>query len=299
MEMQMSVLSDDLSTNKDLYHRVRQENSSLTQRIHLLEENLRELEVKSDERLRDERRQFTQMIERKDRERSLEVDQHVNKILDLQKEHLETKEELIKLRAVNEQLRQERKVAVEQCAEAQQELQAAKQDNRALQDMTRKEREDNLREKQMSQGIVQELTQKIEELQQSRIKNLVNHDGNPLRERSSSFIQSLPAHYETMEKELERLRLDNRRLKEKNEELEEELMELKVGRGQRLLQDGDPGSQDNNWAAETNNLAMLSKEELLEQLLKLKDTNIHLREYIGTVLSNIIMTNPQVLERKS
>lgn len=53
-------------------------------RIHLLEENLRELEVKSEERLRDERRQFTQMIERKDRERSLEVDQHVNKILDLQ-----------------------------------------------------------------------------------------------------------------------------------------------------------------------------------------------------------------------
>lgn len=72
-----------------------------------------------------------------------------------------------------------------------------------------------------------------------------------------------------------------------------------VGKGQRLLQDGDPGFQDNNWAAETNNLAMLSKEELLEQLIKLKDTNVHLREYIGNVLSNIIMTNPQVLERKS
>lgn len=44
---------------------------------------------------------------------------------------------------------------------------------------------------------------------------------------------------------------------------------------------------------------MLSKEELLEQLIKLKDTNVRLREYIGNVLSNIIMTNPQVLERKS
>lgn len=53
-------------------------------------------------------------------------------------------------------------------------------------------------------------------------------EGDPLRERSASFIQSLPAHYEAMEKELERMRLDNRRLKEKNEELEEELMELKV-----------------------------------------------------------------------
>lgn len=43
---------------------------------------------------------------------------------------------------------------------------------------------------------------------------------------------------------------------------------------------------------------MLSKEELVGQLRRLQDTNVDLREYIGTVLSNIIMTYPQMLEKK-
>lgn len=53
-------------------------------RIHALEENIRELECKSEERLREERKQFNSVIERKDRERIVESEQHVNKILELQ-----------------------------------------------------------------------------------------------------------------------------------------------------------------------------------------------------------------------
>lgn len=71
-----------------------------------------------------------------------------------------------------------------------------------------------------------------------------------------------------------------------------------IGQGQRLLTSGDTSAHDNNWAAETNDLNMLSKEELVNQLHRLQDTNVDLREYIGTVLSNIIMTNPQMLEKK-
>ncbi|XP_022650999.1 rab11 family-interacting protein 3-like isoform X4 [Varroa destructor] len=298
MEIQITALTEDLATSKDLYQRAKQENSLLTQRIHALEENIRELECKTEERVREERKQFTTMMERKDRERALESEQHVNKILELQNEHMATKEETVKLRTLYDQLKQEKKIDSEQLSEATHELQTTKQDLRAFQEVSRREREDFQKEKQVLQEVIQDLTHRLEELQHLRQRNVTPQEGDKLRERSASFIQNLPLHCETMEKELERLQHDNRRLKERNEELDEELIGLKVGQGQRLLNSSDSATHDNNWAAETDDLNMLSKEELVGQLRRLQDTNVDLREYIGTVLSNIIMTYPQMLEKK-
>lgn len=53
-------------------------------RIHSLEETLREMEIRSEERLKEEKKHFREILERKDRERTSEVDQYVQKLFDLQ-----------------------------------------------------------------------------------------------------------------------------------------------------------------------------------------------------------------------
>ena len=56
LQDQVSVLSENQAANDERYSRVKADNVTLTAKIHVLEENIREIEMRGEERLVEEQR---------------------------------------------------------------------------------------------------------------------------------------------------------------------------------------------------------------------------------------------------
>ena len=76
LEDQLSVLSDNQATTDERYSRVKADNVTLTAKIHVLEENIREIEMRGEERLGEEQRRNREMIQRIEREKQLEIENY-------------------------------------------------------------------------------------------------------------------------------------------------------------------------------------------------------------------------------
>ena len=62
--------------NDERYSRVKADNVTLTAKIHLLEENIREIEMRGEERLGEEQRRNRDIIQRLEREKQLEIENY-------------------------------------------------------------------------------------------------------------------------------------------------------------------------------------------------------------------------------
>ena len=76
LQEQVGALADSQASTDDKYTRVKQDNASLTNRIHMLEEHIRELEVRGEEKLEDEQRRNRELVQRREREKQLEVENY-------------------------------------------------------------------------------------------------------------------------------------------------------------------------------------------------------------------------------
>ena len=76
LQDQVSCLSENQAANDERYSRVKADNVTLTAKIHILEENIREIEMRGEERLVDEQRRNRDMIQRLEREKQLEIENY-------------------------------------------------------------------------------------------------------------------------------------------------------------------------------------------------------------------------------
>ncbi|XP_064478131.1 rab11 family-interacting protein 4A-like isoform X2 [Ornithodoros turicata] len=288
LQGQVSALSDSLSSNDDLYRRVKQENSSLVDRIHGLEEQIRELEIKSEERVHEEEKRLKEALSRQEREKGAELERYATRVHILEQEQLQLREEGMRLRALAERLKQEKAQAVEQLEHAQSELGAVREEQGRLQAAIRREREDGMQQRALQAQLMQEMGRELEELRRLR----TDPEGRP---RSPSLLDLLPGRCRDLEKQLSAMRDENKALREANDELQAQLLSSRVEEG-RTLVGGGPGAA--SLAAEFNTLGALSKEELIDSVKVAKEENVRLRSYIDEILLNIIEHYPQLLEVK-
>merc|ERR1719273_420322 len=68
LQEQVGQLAESQATTDDRYTRVKQDNAALTARIHMLEEHIRELEVRGEERVEEEQRRSKELMERVEEE---------------------------------------------------------------------------------------------------------------------------------------------------------------------------------------------------------------------------------------
>uniref|UniRef100_A0A170YT24 Rab11 family-interacting protein 4 isoform x3 n=1 Tax=Triatoma infestans TaxID=30076 RepID=A0A170YT24_TRIIF len=68
LQEQMSVLTDNQNHSDERYTRAKQENATLQARVLMLEEQLREVELRAQEKLQDEERRHRELVARVDRE---------------------------------------------------------------------------------------------------------------------------------------------------------------------------------------------------------------------------------------
>ena len=76
LQDQVSCLSENQAANDERYSRVKADNVTLTAKIHILEENIREIEMRGEERLGEEQRRNRELIQRMEREKQLEIENY-------------------------------------------------------------------------------------------------------------------------------------------------------------------------------------------------------------------------------
>ncbi|KAG8172592.1 hypothetical protein JTE90_024226 [Oedothorax gibbosus] len=170
--------------------------SHLLCRIHSLEEQLKELEIRSEDRIDSEHEKYKEIMARSERESKLEVEQYANKLFSLQKEYLQLNEESLRLRTTLDKLKEEKHELQNQLVECTTELLNLREDNHRLQETVRREREEFHTERTNSNRLLEELTKELEK--QAGVQP-------ETRLRSPSLLE-LPAQYRELQEELRKVK---------------------------------------------------------------------------------------------
>ncbi|XP_037074564.1 rab11 family-interacting protein 4-like [Pollicipes pollicipes] len=266
LERQVTVLAENQNNNDDRYTRSKEENAGLQARLIMLEEQLREVELRSEEQLDSERRRHKELMQRLEREKTLELENQTIRLQSLEKEV---------------------RFAEAEAARARQQLEAAAAGRAQLEErlaeleLERRGRQELEQERTLQSQMVAELSSELEDTRQQaslRLKTESDESG-VMRLRQGE-----------LETELRELRQRNKELQESNEELQAQLLSNGLEEGRQLLESGPK-----SLALE---LEDMSGEELKKSLLEQQDVNKQLRTYIDGILLSIVENYPQLLEVK-
>ncbi|XP_064215441.1 rab11 family-interacting protein 4A isoform X5 [Tribolium castaneum] len=273
LQQQVGVLQDSANQNDERYTRAKSDNAALQARVIMLEEQLRDTEMRYDERLQDEQRRSREMLNRLEREKQLQLENASIRLHAAETEATNLKEEVARQRIRIEKLENERKELTDQIQDLTNEVILAKEQATSF-----KEKERRLNQEHEAQvQLIEELSREIERL------------------RSEARTPALPTtspetiRLEELHEEITNLRNKNTQLQEANDELQASLLHAGLEQG-RMLTAGE-----NNLAAE---LEAMTHDEMQQALKEQQEVNLQLRCYIDGILLNIVENYPQLLEVK-
>lgn len=282
LQQQVATLTDNQINTDQRYNKVKQENAALQNKIHSLEEQLRELEIRSEDRIETEQQKFKEIMTRCERESKQEVEQYANKLFSLQKEYMEMSEESLKLKTLIEKLKQEKQELQHQLLECTTELLNLREDHHRLQEGIRREREEFQIERANNNKLLEELTKELEKHSEMQPES---------RLRSPSLLE-LPAQYRELQQELRKVKDENKLILETNEELNAQLLANSLQEGRTLV-------TQNSAVSLADEFETLTKDEMMKALHDQKEVNEKLKAYIDGILLNILENHPQLLEVKN
>ncbi|GFS32825.1 rab11 family-interacting protein 4 [Trichonephila inaurata madagascariensis] len=282
LQQQVATLTDNQINTDQRYNKVKQENAALQNKIHSLEEQLRELEIRSEDRIETEQQKFKEIMARCERESKQEVEQYANKLFSLQKEYMEMSEESLRLKTLIEKLKQEKQELQHQLLECSSELLNLREDHHRLQEGIRREREEFQIERANNNKLLEELTKELEKHSEMQPES---------RLRSPSLLE-LPAQYRELQQELRKVKDENKLILETNEELNAQLLANSLQEGRTLV-------TQNSAVSLADEFETLTKDEMMKALHDQKEVNEKLKAYIDGILLNILENHPQLLEVKN
>ena len=163
LKEQISVLKESQRDTEEKYSRMKQGNSDLTDRIHGLEESVREIELKEKQKMEEIKKKNKEVVEKIEREKQIEIENYSIKLQDIESKQAKLREESKLLRADIERTREEKSRFEEQLLEAQAILAREKEQHLQLQETFSREQEQWEEEKESSMNIVQELSKEVNE----------------------------------------------------------------------------------------------------------------------------------------
>ncbi|XP_050300678.1 rab11 family-interacting protein 4B isoform X2 [Anthonomus grandis grandis] len=273
LQQQVGVLQDSAHQRDERYTRVKAENAALQARVIMLEEQLRDTEMRCEEKIQDEQRRSKELSQRVEREKQLQLENASIRLQNSEGECEKLKEELTRQRTKIEKLELQKDELNNQVQELNFELQDAKEEVKNA-----RERENRLINEHESQAqLLEELSKEIERLKlESRMPALPTTSLETLR-------------LEELHEEMSQLRAENSTLLETNEELQASLLHAGLETG-RILTNGE-----NSLAHE---LDVMSQDDIHKALKEQQEVNRQLRTYIESILLNIVENHPQLLEVK-
>nr|KAG5709696.1 hypothetical protein BaRGS_027721 [Batillaria attramentaria] len=296
LESQLLRLTDSQVETTNKQTRLKEENGVLVQKVIYLEEQLRDMELRGEERVKEERRKQQDLMARRDREKSEELDYVASRLHRIEGEYETVKEEASKLRHEINKLRAEKIELQERMLEKQEMYNMLYDDHERLKAEYHKQEDLHQRERRSMGQLLDELGKELEDLRRYKIEvetGVRSPSGNisELPGRYMDLQQEIHKLKEEMWKEWRGLLQENRVLQGSNEDLNAQLMNRCVQEGKSLLQE-----EGNKSLAEE--LEHLTKEELLQKLQDEQEFNLRLKQYVDRIIITILEKNPSLLEIK-
>lgn len=288
LERRVSELEKDSAAAGEQHGRLRQENLQLVHRANALEEQLKEQELRAQERVLEETRKQKELLCKMEREKSIEIENLQARLQQLDEENSELRSCTPCLKANIERLEEEKQKMVDEIEELTQRLSEEQENKRKMGDKLSHERHQFQRDKEATQELIEDLRKQLEHLQLLRL------EVEQRRGRSSSLgLQEYNsrARESELEQEVRRLKQDNRNLKEQNDELNGQIITLSIQGAKSLFST----SFSESLAAE---ISSVSRDELMEAIQKQEEINFRLQDYIDRIIVAILETNPSILEVK-
>ncbi|XP_070492948.1 rab11 family-interacting protein 4B isoform X2 [Chironomus tepperi] len=288
LQRQVTNLTDTQMNSEDKHSRAKTDYAVLQAKYHMLEEQLRETELRYEDRLSDEQKRYRDLHTRMERETELKKENYEIRIKNLESEHNALREENNRLRSqCDKQHAENLDTARYNLSIAQENLAEARVHEKRL-----------LNEKNQSEQLIMELHKEIERIRNdtqnvmssmTRRSNFHNISASSLSLESNA--SSEPFKVEELQNELEKLKIENRQLQETNEELQAMLLNRNIEEGRNLLNGGTSNLADE--------LKEMGQNQLQEALQEKDDECRRLKRYIDTILLNIVETYPHLLEIKT
>lgn len=277
LEKKLVQISEEKSSVNTSHSKLKDENSHLMERIHSLEEQLKDVEVKSKETLAEEQKKFKQMLSRAETEKAEQM-YIAQRLQSIEKEYEVLKIENPRLKLEIDKLRVEKLDLQDKLTDVQAEYNAVYSEHEELKHKFEKER-------QCTGTLLDELGKELEELRKYKIDHELNQSPRP---RNNSMAD-LPGRYQALNSEVNRLKEENKQLQDLNEDLNAQLLTRCINEGKTLVND----TKAKSLATE---LEHLTKEELMAKLQEVECVNINLKSYVDKIILTILEKNPSILE---
>ncbi|XP_043081949.1 rab11 family-interacting protein 3 isoform X2 [Puntigrus tetrazona] len=288
LEKRVCELEKDSTESEEQHARLRQENLTLVHRANALEEQLKEQELHAEESLLAYTRKHRDALNKLQRERDLEIENLQARLHQLDEENSELRSCVPCLRANIERLEEEKRKLQDEVDDVTDRLNEEIESRRKMADKLSHERHTNQKEKECTQGLIEDLRKQLEHLQLFKLETEARRGRS-----ASSGLQEYNTHMREneLEQEIRRLKQDNRSLKEQNDELNGQIINLSIQGAKSLFTE----SLSESLAAEINNV---SRAELMEAIHKQEEINFRLQDYIDRIIVAIMESNPSILEVK-
>ncbi|XP_074034327.1 rab11 family-interacting protein nuf isoform X3 [Leptinotarsa decemlineata] len=273
LQQQVGVLQDTANQNDERYTRAKADNASLQARVLMLEEQIRETELRYEEKLQDEQRRTKELVSRLEREKQLLLENASIRLQSSEAECLNLKEEVARQRTQLEKFENQRQNLMDQTQDITSELNLAKEEIKKMKDQEIRLK----REYEAQVQLSEELLVEIEQLRaEARTPALPTTSPETLR-------------LEELHEEISSLRTENSQLKETTDDLQATLLHARL-ESNKILNMGET-----SLAAE---FEVMSHDEVHQALREQQEVNRQLRTYIEGILLNIVENHPQLLEVK-
>lgn len=283
LEKQISLLTENQMKNEDKHQRLKEENSSLIQKVHILEEQLREMEIRSDEQVKDEQKKHKEYVSRQDRDKAEQLIYLSHRLQDVDRHYEASKEEAIRLKTEIEKLKAEKLELHDKLSETQYSYATLLDDHEKQQNQMLTQAQDFEQERQATAQLLDELGKELEDLRRYKIET------EHIRKTQQKNATELPDKCRELEDEVQKLREENRNLRDSNDDLNVQLLSRCMEEGRRLL-------KYNGAISLADEIDHLTKEELMEALKEQQDVNDRLKKYVDKIILKILEKNPSLLE---
>merc|ERR1711976_158420 len=295
-----------MGTTDDRYSKVKQENATLTQKVHMLEEHIREIELQSQERLIEEQKRHRELMQRFEREKALELENFSIKLQSAEREHASTHRDLTSLRSQVDRLKTEKGQLEQELLEAQQNYSLLRKECAGLEENFKRTQEQLNFERADNSRLVEELSKELDNLR-SQLKR--EQQDEVIFSKSGTALEIVQVHPDTsrvreLESELKSLREESRKLQEEKEDLQAQVINGGVNAGRMVLQNAASISIADELGSLSDNQdfphvpTAEEYKEVRNALKEQQEVNASLRDYIDRILNNIICQHPELLEVK-
>ncbi|XP_021704972.1 rab11 family-interacting protein 4B isoform X6 [Aedes aegypti] len=274
LQRQVTNLADTQNNADDRTSRTKAEYAVLQARYHMLEEQLRETELRAEERLAEEQKRHRELLARVEREAKLQNENCQIRIRTIEVEANQLREEISRLRLQCDKQAADLHATEDKLEKTRDNLMIAQQELAEAKANEKKHKAD----KQAAEDLMVELGKECERLRTERGPALPTTSPESLR-------------LEELHQEMEELRQKSKQLEEANEELQAMVLTKGVEEGRNLL-----NGTSNSLAQE---LEAMSQNQLQIAFQDKEEENRRLKHYIETILLQVVEHYPQLLEVKA